>query len=208
MARVGKKSKTKFKICKELVILVVVLIAMIVTTICLSIPSSSSKLLEEYNNAITAYNSANSTSYATLEEDNVFKKASLNQVADAINDSKGTEEEPKYAYVLYGTLEKAKILEFLSVMNTEAKNREVDTVLFYSSEKVDNQEDKDDESFLAEIQNDEEVFNSSVLAEIDEVDLLVSPAFFVYKNGELVFNSTSGEDTYNWYIMINKAFSL
>ena len=39
MARTGRKSTVKFQLCKELVILVAVIVAMIVTTIVLSIPS-------------------------------------------------------------------------------------------------------------------------------------------------------------------------
>ncbi len=210
MARVGKRNKTKFILCKELIILILVLIAMIVTTICLAIPSESQKKLEEFNNAITEYNTANNTSFSTLGEDYVFKKASLNDVSSAIDGSKGTDTEPKYAYILYGSLKDATIIEFLSVINKEAQNREVDTVYLYSSDKVENQEDKDDEQFLAELDNDEKVFNVDVLEGVEEIDLLKAPAFYVYKNGELVFNSVSmiEDGSYNWHLVINKAFAL
>lgn len=208
MARVGRKNKTKFVLCKELVILVVVLVAMLVATICLSIPSKAEKQLEEFNVAINTYNSTNSTSYGLLGDDHVFKKAELKDVEKAINDSsKGSAEEPAYAYVLYGSLENSKVLEFLSIINTEAKNREKDCVYFYNSSKVDNQEDKEDESFLAEIANDEKVFKES---ETCEVDLLKTPAFYVYKNGEIVLSSLTYDDNtlYNWHQMIRIAFSL
>ncbi len=207
MARVGRKNKTKFVLCKELVILIVVLVAMIVTTICLSIPSKAEKELEEFNTAINTYNSANSTSYGLLGDDHVFKKADLSDVEKAIADSNGTEEAPKYVYVLYGSLENSTVLEFLSLIDTEAKNRERDRVYFYSSSKVDNQEDKEDESFLAELENDEKVFKEN---ENNEVDLLKTPAFYVYKNGELVLSSISYDENalYNWHLMINHAFAL
>ncbi len=210
MARVGRKNKSKFVLCKELIILVVVLVAMIITTICLSLPSSSEKELAEFNDVITEYNTANGTSYATLDEDNVFKMASLDDVTNAINDSKGSEEEPKYAYILYGSISNSTVIQYLSTINTEAKNREISTVLLYSSAKVDEQEDKDDEEFLSSLHRDEEVFNKDVLDGVDEVDLLNVPALLVYKNGELVFNSETiiADGSYNWNIAISKAFAL
>ncbi len=209
MAKAGRRNKTKFILRKELIILVLVLIAMIVTTVCLSIPSATEKRLEEFNTAITEYNTANSTSYSTLGEDSVIRKTSLKQVTKAIEDSKGTEEEPKYTYILYGSLTNATICQYLSAIDTEAQNREVKVVYLYSSEKVDKQEDKDDADFLNEIDQDEKVFNSDVLEGIDAVDLLKTPALYVYKNGELIFNSVTVEEdgSYNWELIINKAFS-
>ena len=142
MARTGRKSTVKFKLCKELVILVAVIVAMIVTTIVLSIPSQSTKDLEEMNNAILIYNQTNSTSYATLGEDNVYSKAELGDIKKAISKtSDGTEENAEYVYVLYGSLNQATILQYLSVIDTEAKQREVEVVYLYSSNKVENQED-------------------------------------------------------------------
>lgn len=210
MARVGRKNKTKFVLHKELVILVAVLVAMIVTAVCLSIPSASEKRLAELNDAISQYNTANNTSYTGLEEDTVIRKVALKTIDSAIKSSaNGSEENPKYVYVLYGSLENATILQNLSVIDTEAKNREVKTVYLYSSEKVDNQEDKDDVSFLASLKNDAEVFNNDVLEGVDEVDLLKTTALYVYKNGELVFNSTAivEDGSYTWNLVINKAFS-
>lgn len=210
MARVGRKNKTKFVLHKELIILVAILVAMIITAVCLSIPSASEKRLEEMNNAINQYNTTNNTQYSLLEEDNVFRKSSLKAIDSAINASNnGTEEDPKYVYVLYGSLSNSTILEYLSTIDKEAKNREVKTVYLYSSEKVDKQEDKEDASFLASLKNDEDIFNKEVLEGVDEVDLLKTTALYVYKNGELVFNSTAiiEDGSYNWNLVINQAFS-
>lgn len=210
MARSVRKNKTKFIIRKELIILILVLVAMIVTTVCLSIPSAAEKRLEEFNTAITEYNSLNSTSYATLTEDHVIRKASLKKISSEISaDANGMEENPKYTYVLYGSLSNSVILQYLSVIDTEAQRREVKVVYLYSSEKVDKQEDKDDVEFLADLEKDEDVFNADVLEGVDEVDLLKAPALYVYRNSELVFNSTTLEDdgSYNWELIINKAFS-
>ncbi len=209
MARVGKKNKTKFVLRKELIILVFILLAMIVTTICLSIPSKDEKRLEEFNQAISSYNTANSTQYNLLDDQMVFQKANLKGIEKAIDNSKGTESEPKYTYVLYGSLSNATILENLSAINTEAKNREVKKVYFYASDKVDGQEDLNDADFLAEIEQDETVFNKDVLNGVDKVDLLKPTALYVYKNGELVFNSMKAteDETYSWSLIINQAFS-
>ncbi|MDE6407157.1 MAG: hypothetical protein K2K48_00710 [Anaeroplasmataceae bacterium] len=210
MARSVRRNKTQFVLRKELIILVLILVAMIVTTVCLSIPSAGEKRLEEFNTAITTYNSTNNTSFTTLDEDSVIRKASIKKVSSEIkSDAKGTEENPRYTYVLYGSLSDSIILQYLSAIDTEAQRREVKVVYLYSSEKVDKQEDKDDVEFLADLEKDEDVFNADVLEGVDEVDLLKTPAFYVYRNGELVFNSTTLEEdgSYNWELIINKAFS-
>ncbi len=200
MARTGRKNKTKFVITKELVILVVVLVGMIVATICLSIPSKAEKQLDTFNNAITEYNTANSTSYTLLGEDHVYVQADLEKVSEAIENSSSDA-----VYIFYGGLANATVLEFLSKIDAEAKNREVEQVYFYNSEKVDNQSDKEDEEFLASIENDEKHFKAN---DQYKVDLLVTPALYVYKNKELVFSSIeSVEEGYNWNIIINQAFS-
>lgn len=210
MARNGRRNKTKFVLHKELIILVLVLVAMIITTICLTIPSAGEKRLAELNDAITEYNTLNNTSYSTLDEDNVIRKASLKQLEKEIKgDTNGTEENPQYTYVLYGSLTNGIICQYISAIDKEAQQREVEVVFLYSSEKVDNQEDKDDVEFLASLEKDENIFNADVLEGVDEVDLLKTPALYVYRNGELVFNSTTIEEdgSYNWELIINKAFS-
>ncbi|MDE6241628.1 MAG: hypothetical protein K2M08_04295 [Anaeroplasmataceae bacterium] len=213
MARSVRRNKTQFVLRKELIILILVLVAMIVTTVCLSIPSASEKRLEEFNSAITEYNSANGTSWGTLDEDSVIRKASLKKLSSEITaDAKGTEEEPKYTYVLYGSLSDSVIIQYLSTIDKEAQQREVKVVYLYSSEKVDKQEDKEDVEFLADLEKDEAVFNADVLEGVDEVDLLKTPALYVYRNGELVFNSTTIEDdasysSNGWELIINVAFS-
>ncbi len=217
MARVVGKNKTKFKISKELIILVLIIIAMIVTTVCLSIPSDTHKVYEEFNDAISDYNTANSLSYGMIDEDHVYVKASLKTLDKAIRSTEdGTEEKPEYVYVLYGSLSSATILENLSKIDTEAKQRaeaqdkKSIKVYFYDSVKVDTQEDLTDTDFVADLEKDEEVLNESVQTGIEPVDLLETPAFYVYKNGKLIFNSVSvlENGNYNWSILINRAFSL
>lgn len=209
MAKTGRRSTTKFILRKELIILVLVLVAMLITTICLSIPYGNEKNLEELNAAITEYNSTSGTSYTLLGEDTVIRKTEMKKVGDHIAESKGTEADPKYTYILYGSLSDSTILQYLSKIDSEAQQREVKVVYLVSSEKVDTQEDKDDADFLAELEKDEKVFNADVLEGIEEVDLLETPALYVYKNGELVFNSVPviEDGSYNWELVINVAFS-
>ena len=120
----------------------------------------------------------------------------------------------EYVYVLYGSLNSATILQYLSTIDNEAKQREVSKVYWYNSSKVEEQEDLSDSEFLAGLENDQKVFNGSndslVAAGVEAVDLLDCPALFVYKDGQLVFNSvTVVEDgSYNWEIIISRAFSL
>lgn len=209
MAKTGRRSTTKFILRKELIILVLVLVAMLITTICLSIPYGNEKNLEELNAAITEYNSTTGSSYTLLGEDTVIRKTEMKKVGDHIAESKGTEADPKYTYILYGSLSDSTILQYLSKIDSEAQQREVKVVYLVSSEKVDTQEDKDDADFLAELEKDEKVFNADVLEGIEEVDLLDTPALYVYKNGELVFNSVPviEDGSYNWELVINVAFS-
>ena len=66
MASKSKKNRVKFKWTKELLFLIGALLVMIVVTIVLAIPSRAEKQLDEINTAITEYNTANSTSYYTI----------------------------------------------------------------------------------------------------------------------------------------------
>ena len=209
MARYGKKNSTKFKLTKELVILVVALVAIIAVTVILSIPSKEEKIIAEYNTAIEEFNTQNSTSHSTLTSDEiVYVKADLADIEKALN-SKGTDEEPEYTYVLYGTLKAATVVQYFNYINEEAKQHEIETIYFYSSSFVDGQEDKDDEEFLAKVDSYENVLNANVLEGVDEVDLLKTASFYVYKNGELVFNSNTyvEEGIYNWVQILSEAFS-
>lgn len=201
MARSGRRYKTKFVLCKELIILVVVLVAMVITTICLSLPTKAEKKLAEFNDEINAYNEENGASIALLEEDHVFKKVNLDEVENLIENS-GDES----VFILYGSLSNSTLLSYLSTINTEAKQREIETVYLYSSSKVEKQEDQEDSDFLAEIERDEKVFK----ANDQKVDLLTVPALYVYKNKTLIFSSINVDEdgSYNWNIMLNKAFSL
>ena len=206
MARYGKRNSTKFVFTKELGILIGVIVVLIVATILLSIPNRTDRQIEKYNEAITEFNTANSTQYATITtEDVVYKDVEYEDMADILK-GEGT------VYVLYGTLSLDTICSNFVTINNEAERREIETIYFLSSEYVDtfedDEEDDDDEDiFEATVEGyEKDIFNANVLEGVDEVDLMNSGALLVYKNGQLVFNSTSYTD-YNWTQIINAAFS-
>ena len=201
MARYGKRNDTKFVFTKELGILIGAIVAIIVATILLSIPNKTDRQIEKYNEAITEFNTANSTQYATITtEDVVYEDVEYEDMADILK-GEGT------VYVLYGTLSLDTICSNFVTINDEAERREIETIYFLSSEYVDTFEDDDDEDiFEATVEGyEKDIFNANVLEGVDEVDLMNSGALLVYKNGQLVFNSTSYTD-YNWTQIINQAF--
>ena len=205
MARYGKRNDTKFVFTKELGILIGAIIAIVVATILLSIPNKTDRQIEKYNEAITAFNTANSTQYATITtEDVVYVDAEYEDMADILK-GEGT------IYVLYGTLNLDTICSNFVTINDEAERREIETVYFLSSEYVDTfvddeEDETDEDDFEATVEGyEKDIFNANVLEGVDEVDLMASGALLVYKDGQLVFNSTSYTD-YNWTQIINQAF--
>ena len=208
MARYGKRNSTKFVFTKELGILLGLIVALVVATILLSIPNRTDRQIEKYNEAITEFNTLNSTSYATITtEDVVYKDADYEDLKEVL-------EGEGVVYVLYGTLEIDSVVSNFVTINSEAENREIETIYFVSSEYVDSfvddEDDDDDEDiFEATVEGYEnDIFNKDVLEGVEEVDLLTaSGSLLVYKDGKLVFNSASYSD-YNWTQIINQAFQI
>ena len=208
MARYGKKNSTKFVFTKELGILLGLIVALIVATILLSIPNRTDRAIEKYNEAITEFNTLNSTSYATITtEDVVYKDADYEDLKEVL-------EGEGVVYVLYGTLSLDSIVSNFVTINSEAENREIETIYFVSSEYVDTfeddvEDDDDEDIFEATVEGyEKDIFNKNVLEGVEEVDLLTaSGSLLVYKDGQLVFNSASYSD-YNWTQIINQAFQI
>ena len=204
MARYGKKNGTKFVFTKELGILIGLVIAIVVATILLSIPNKTDRQIEKYNEQITAFNTENQTQYATITKDEIV-------YVDAVyEDLKDILSEEGTVYVLYGTLKLDTICSNFVSLNDEAEKKEIEKIYFLSSEYVDTfvddpADDDDKDIFDATVKSHEEVINAKVLEGIDKVDLNTSGALFVFKDGQLVFNSTSYTD-YNWSQIVNQAF--
>lgn len=209
MASKNRRNKVKFKWTKELVFLIVGLVAIITATIILCIPSSSHKTTTAMNEAIYAANLANSQSenssgisYNLLPEENVYVELEFDKLSKKIN-------KEEYVYVLYGSTNSTTILKNLSVINTTATDLEIETVYYYSSLWVEETDDTQAEEFKEEQSKIEDKINANKDSDVAEFSLLDYPALLVFNNGKLIFNSQSYEDDYaTWEMFIQKAFFL
>lgn len=203
MASKYKKNKAKFKWTKELVFLIVAMVAIIVVTIVLSIPSSKQKLTTSINEAILVANNAasesSSATYNYLPEDNVFEDASHEKLVDKV-------KSEEYVYVLYGSVNSTTILEQISTINTTAQSEEIGTVYFYSSLWVEETEDLESATFKQEKSSKENELNENKSKDVEEFSLLEYPALLVFHNGSLIFNSQQYDNSeYTWAMYIQKA---
>lgn len=203
MASKNRRNKVKFKWTKELIFLIVALVAILTATIVLALPTTNDRLTDKINEQITNYNSNNSTEYSTLSNDNVFVEIdSYDEFKKAINTS-------DYAYIYYGVYSNATFLEQISKINTAASNNEVKKVYIYLATEVDETEDKDATSFKRLMAERTDEASNGAASDVKNVDFTVYPSLFVYKDNKLVFNSQTDEgDELSWSIYINKAFTL
>ena len=212
MASKSRRNRVKFKFTKELFFLIAFLVIILVTTIGLSIPSSSSRQLDSLNDAITDYNVNNSTSYGTLDKDNPFSiiKGGMKK---KVNKTKKLANRDKYTYVFYGTLNNATYLEQLSKISNycDEEQYDINTVyLFYADyiEEAKKNGDDDTKSFKDTISAYEDKLNSNVSSKSKEFDMTIYPTLLVYKSGELLYNSQQDEDNeLDWNAHLVKAFS-
>ena len=212
MASKRNRKKVKFKWTKELIILLVALATLLTVTIILAIPSQDKKNLSKWNDAITAYNTENSTSYSTLAStDNHLKEVGGSDESH-FKKARDLADTEGYTYFFYGSLTNATFLEQLSKINTVADNYEIENVYvlyatFYEEAQADNETDT--VSFKQKCDAYEDILNSGKNGDATEIDLTVYPALFVYKNNSLIFNTQVGKDSeeYSWSIYIRKAFS-
>ena len=209
MASKRRKNNAKFKWTKELIILIVAIIAIVATTIVMSIPSEKEKYTKELNNAIYMANvnssqGENPTNYSTLPTDNVFSEVNHKNLLKKIN-------KEEYVYVLYGSLNNSIVLANLSVINSVCTEEEIKNVYIYSSLWVEETEDLETETFKEKQSAIEADLNSKKSKDVEEFTLLEYPALLVFKDGELIFNTQSYEDIndkVSWSVYIQKAFML
>lgn len=203
MASKIRKNKVKFHFTKELLFLVLFIVAILGVTIYLAAPTNEAKTLEKYNNAITQFNTKNETNYNTLTEDHVFKEISHNSLAKKKND-KG------YTYVLYGLLDDGTFLSSLASINSMAKDNEIKTVYLYFATWVSEQEDKNSITFKNECTKKEEQLNGKVDQDQSKFDLTVYPTLLVFYDGELIYNSQTFKDNTqgSWNNYINDVMTI
>jgi hypothetical protein len=211
MVSKNRRNKVKFKWTKELVFLILGLVAIIAATIVLCIPSSAHKTTTAMNEAIYAANLSNSQAsenggtaeqYNLLPDENVYVELEFDKLSKKL-------EKEEWAYVLYGSTNSTTVLKNLSVINTLANDLEIETVYYLSSLWVEETTDTQAEEFKEEQSRIEDKVNANKNADVAEFSLLEYPALLVFNNGELVFNSQSYEDDFaTWEMFIQKAFFL
>ena len=201
MASKNRKNKVKFKLTKELVFLVLGLVAILVTSIVLSLESAEEKEIKSINMAIINYNLANDKAYNTITGEDVLEVIEY-------DDLKSTISQDGYVYIYYGSLTNASYLENLCNINLEALKVKQDAVYLYYSNWVDGQEDLDAPEFKEEAKKrEDEIFNmNNDQYDVEDFDITVTPTLLVYKDGDLIFNSQSATEGWNQIIPI--AFGL
>lgn len=211
MASKRNRKKVTFKWTKELIILIAAIVVLLTVTIILAIPSQDKKNLTKWNDAITAYNTENSTSYSTLGTDVHLKEVGGSDESH-FTKARDLANNEGYTYFFYGSLSNATFLEQLSKVNSVAVEYEIENVYilyatFYENAEAD--EEVDTVSFKQTCDKYEDILNSGKNGDATEVDLTYYPAIFVFKNNSLIFNTQVGKDSeeYSWSIYIQKAFS-
>lgn len=202
----NKRKGTKFKWTKELVILLSALAVFIVAAVILNLPTSAERRVNKYNEAITAYNTTNSTQYTTLAKDNVYKDISHDDLASKKN-------QDAYTYVLYGSFSDGTFLDELYKINAAAKNYKIELIYVCDSAWYTDQEDKDTVEFRALVTEKEAALNDKVNKDQKDFDVSLGTTLLVFKSNELVFNSQtySSSDSsaeYDWNKYVNKALTL
>ncbi len=210
MASKNRRNKVKFKLQPELIIIVVCLVVMLAATIIMAIPTKAETTTTNLNNAIYSYNQANSSSESSssssssyLPNENVYEEVSHSQLVKKINSE-------EYTYVIYGQYTtNTTIVGNLYYIQSICEDEEIGKVYLYDSTWVDKYDDTDSESFNLVASALEKDFNEKKSADVDDFDLLESPALLVFHNGSMVFNSqTYDNSSYTWAMYIQKAFYL
>lgn len=180
--RKGKKNKFKFVWTKELIFLIVGILAMLAAVIVLDQPSASSKIYDEWQAYATTDDSGNVTSVISTEHN--LSKISLNSLAKKVKNSSD------YIYVFYGTPQDSTCVSYISIFDALADDYGIDKIYYLNADFVYDEEDKTDREFENSIDEKEAKLNSNI-------DFFHYPSLWVFKDGELVFNSETyfDEDT-------------
>ena len=211
MASKSRRNKVSFKWTKELIFLIVFIVGMITITVVLAIPSNAKRTLNKYNEAITAYNTEKSTSYSTIPSENVFEEIS-GGYDKQVSNLMSLVKESEYTYVFYGSLTNETFLEQMSNVNAIAQNYDVKKVYVFLANYVVDAETNGETStstYNNQIKAYNNILNEGRNADCKEFDMSSYPAFLVYKNGGLLFNTQVDEDNqYTWAQYLNKAFGI
>ena len=205
MASKRKKNRVKFKWTKELIILIVLIVAMIGAAIALSFPTAERKRIEKYNNAITTYNAENNTSYATLSDKERFRDISF-------DDLYSKKKSSGYTMVFYATLKTGDFIAQMAKIDDLAEKFKLKYVyILYASYVSDaSTEKKETKDYRDHLDDLEEEINSDVDKDQDPFDMETYPVVLLFKDNTLIFNSETYKNDTNssFALCITKAFSL
>lgn len=214
MASKSKRNRTKFKWTKELIFLISAIVVLVVAAILINIPTKASVQLDKYNNAITAYNTQNSTQFSTLPSNHVYKEISI----------KGLKKKKKsddYTFVFYCSLKNPTVCEYLSKINETATDLEIKTVYLWFADYVEGSDEdtKKTVKYHDKVNEYNNIINDNINSLVedggiyykqDNFDLEIYPALLVFKSDSLVYNSqtyseSDDDSQYNWDIYVASA---
>lgn len=202
------KKKSQFKWTKEFIILISSILVLVVLAVVLNLPSSAERRTNKINEAISAYNTENETSYSTLTVENVYKDITHDNLASK-------KAQDAYTYVLYGSYTDATFLDELYKINLAAKNYDIELIYICDSAWYVDEEDKDTLDFRNTVKEKMNALNNKKdeTKNQDDFDVTLGTALLVFKADNLVFNSqtyskSESSAEYNWDQFVNKALTL
>lgn len=196
MARSTKrrKAKTKFRLTKELIFLLLFLVVIAISTGLMGIKSKKDVLLSK----ITTAQQAAGQSQNLLTEDNVYGEISYKKLVTKVKKS-------SYTYVYYGSYSDQSYLSNMETINQRAQKYDVKKVYLLDSSWATSLDTSD--KTYGETNNET---LTQVEKALDDVDLKTMNQLWVFKDGKIVFNSKDLiEDKYQpapWNFVIEQAF--
>lgn len=175
-----RKVKFKFKWTKELIFLIVGILALIAVTVVLSLPSKLDKLRKTW-------------SEASLSKETVITEIKYEDLVKEIKKESG------FIFVFYGTPADSNSVTNIAKIDNLAQTFEVDKVYWLNSEEVFSADDekKNSTDFIQMVDG----WESALSVE----DMTVSSSFFMYQDGEIKMDSTTKENA-TFDQILNSAF--
>lgn len=172
--RKGKRNKFSFVWTKELIFLILGIIAMIVAVIIMIQPSAKEKFYDTWSAKL-------SDSDTALATDHIYSKISLSDLGKKVKNS------DEYIYVFYGTEQDSTCVSNIELFNATAQSFKITKIYYLNADFVYDEENKTTRSFQLEIDEKEAKVNS-------QCDFFNYPSLWVFHNGDLVFTSDKYRD--------------
>lgn len=192
-----KYSKVKFKFVRELAYILIAIVLMITVAVVVRIPSKSERLFNSYKDV-----------NASLVEEHVFEEVSKNRLTSLIANSS------EYVFVYYGSPSCSECVANIETFNQKAKYWDIKTVYYLNASFATGKNREDDNKHDAALLAYEEVLNKKVSEGNKDISLNYTPSIWVFKDGELVFNSQNYMNTktktmeLSWVQIADRAFSM